>query len=459
VAGTAAPRGRRLSPIAALVVLAFVVFAPVVARYSAQPASRYALTAAVAEHRTVDLGRYERILGVDRARYAGRTRSDKAPGQPLLAVPFYALGRVMGADSATELNARGDLGLWWSTFWTSFVPFLVLLVLMYRFTRRFAPDRALVASASIGFGTLMLPHAVNLYGHLLAAVLGFGAYSVVSDRRPASPARLFLGGALAGSAVLGEYQTAIVAIVVFVTVLQRERLRAVLMLAGAVPLALVLALYQWRAFGAPWHTPFAYYTGVLNGTSRGGYTLPGWHNLDATFVGTRGLLLVSPVILVALGGALWVAGSVAGEARRHAIVALVIAAAYLVLAAGWSGTPLLEEPGPRYMIPAFAFLALPLALVWPRIPRVCAIAAIWGAVLMTIASLTYVLLVVGENPTRYFAYVVARNFSRNLWTMAFGRAGVALYLATVAAAGRLVWRTLRTPASDEQVFASEVPTG
>ena len=168
------------------------------------------------------------------------------------------------------MNARGDLGLWWSTFWTSFVPFLVLVVLMYRFTRRFAPDRALVASAAIGFGTIMLPHAVNLYGHLLAAVLGFAAYAVVSDRRPSSTARLVVGGTLAASAVLVEYQTAIVAIVVFVTVLQRERLRAVLMLAGAVPFALVLALYQWRAFGAPWHTPFAYYTGELNGTSRWG---------------------------------------------------------------------------------------------------------------------------------------------------------------------------------------------
>ncbi|MDQ1519139.1 MAG: hypothetical protein QOI55_212, partial [Actinomycetota bacterium] len=100
-----------------------VVVGPIVADGTAQPSSRYALTAALAEHGTVDIGRYERILGVDRARYEGELRSDKAPGQPLLGVPPYLVGRVLGLRSATDMRLRGDLGLWWQTLWTVMLPF------------------------------------------------------------------------------------------------------------------------------------------------------------------------------------------------------------------------------------------------------------------------------------------------------------------------------------------------
>ena len=40
----------------------------------------------------------------------------------------------------------------------------------------------------------------------------------------------------------------------------------------------------------------------------------------------------------------------------------------------WKGTPALEEPGPRYMIPAIPFLAVPLAAAWPKVRRVALVA-------------------------------------------------------------------------------------
>src|SRR5205823_7670248 len=76
---------RRLAVLLGLAVL--IVVGPIVGADTAQPASRYDLTAALAEHGSVDLAPYRHRLGVDHALYRGHLRSDKAPGQPILGVP------------------------------------------------------------------------------------------------------------------------------------------------------------------------------------------------------------------------------------------------------------------------------------------------------------------------------------------------------------------------------------
>ena len=75
-------------------------------------------------------------------------------------------------------------------------------------------------------------------------------------------------------------------------------------------------------------------------------------------------MYVSPIVLVAIGAAIWLARTTSGARRRQAAIGLAIMAAYVVLCAGWSGTPLLEEPGPGSTIPALPFLVVPLAVVW-----------------------------------------------------------------------------------------------
>lgn len=420
----------RVSVPVALVLFVLVVLGPLVPRWTAQPASRYTLTAAIAEHGTVDLQRYKSALGVDHAVYKGRLRSDKAIGQPLLDVPFYLVGRAFGAEPAEKMRNWGDLGLWCSTLWSSMVPFAILLVLMYRRARRVVARYAFAATFAIGFGTFILPHAVHLYGHVLTALFGFAAFAVAEDADD-RPSRLLLAGFLAGAAVATEYHAVIVAGVVFVYVALRARRRAGWMLLGAVPPAIVIGIYQWRAFGAWYHTPFAYYGGVLNGTSSGGYSVPGWRNIDAIFLGSRGLLLVSPIVLLAFGAAIRFARRSTGVIRTHAVVATAIMGGYLLLCAGWSGTPLLEEPGPRYAIPALPFLVVPLAAVWPKFPRLARAATAVGAVFMFAAAFTLILLKAGQTPLTYVRYVATGAFSRNVWAMALGRFGWIPYAVSV----------------------------
>ncbi len=423
---------RRLAVLLGLALL--IVVGPIVARDTAQPASRYALTAAIAEHGTVDLTLYRHRLGVDHAVYRGHLRSDKAPGQPLLAVPVYLAGRALGAASATHARERGDLGLWWQTLWSALLPFAILVGLMFLIAERFVRrNAALVVALMLGVCTMMLEHAVNLYAHDLAALFGFGAWLAIEEA-PITARRAVLGGFLAGMALLTEYESGIILAVLAVYLLVRHRARIGWFVAGTIAPLGVLAWYQWDAFGAPWHTPSAYYAGTINGTTRGGYRVPGLHDMVSVVFGNRGLLVGAPIAIVAIVAAVWLAVSESGAVRRHAIVALAVTIPYLVLCAGWSGLPLLEEPGPRYLIPALPFLAVPLAATWDRLWRPMFLAAVFGAAVAIPTATTYILLRISQPPfPELLDRVRAHAFLPTIWSMAFGRAGIVLYAFSVFA--------------------------
>jgi uncharacterized membrane protein len=433
-----------------LVALALALVGPVVTGYNAQPASRYALTAALAEHHTVDLGRYERILGVDHARYEGELRSDKPPGQPLLGVPVYLVGRWFGAEPAAQLRATGDLGLWWQTLWGAMVPFAITVALMFAMASRFAPRRAVAAALAIGFGTIMLPHAASLYGHALAGCLVFGAWCAL-DRgqgRHGHAPTLVLAGFLAAAAVAVEYHTAIVAVVLAVVAISRFHRRSLWCALGALPPATAAAIYHRAAFGHAWRLPYGYYAGKLGAvpTSEGGYSVPSPHAIVDVFTGHHGLLLVSPIVLVALAAAARLARE-PGDLGTHARVALAVFVPYLLLVAGWSGTQYLEEPGPRYLVPALPFLAVPLATAWQRSERLrpfALAAAWWGAAVCVAGTVVYLFVAPGNAPfATYFGRVARLDFSPTIWGMSIGRAGVVAHLLTVVTAGGLLVRAAR----------------
>jgi hypothetical protein len=441
---------RRLS--AALAFLVLVVVGPIVAAPSAQPASRYALTAAIVEHHTVDVARYRHNLGVDHAIYEGRWRSDKAPGQPFFAAPFFALGRLVGLRPATYLRRAGDLGMWWVTLWSSMVPLAAMAVMMFLAAQRFVARRtAFIATAAFTFSTMLLPYGAQLYGHILAATLGFAAW-LVADEASRDPKRrawlVAAAGFLAGCAISVEYQTVIVAVVVGATVAIRYRRAVWRFIAGMAPPLIFTALYQWVAFGAPWHLPYHYYAGVVMGTSEGGYRVPSVGALVGVFTSSNGLVILTPLAVLALGAAVMLARK-PGAVRTHAAIAIAIAIPYTVLVAGWSGTPLLEEPGPRYMVAVMPFLVVPLAVVWEEWRPIARVCAVWGALVMAAATFTYMDMGIGEpRITGYVRHVRLHEFPATLWSIAFGRAGFVLYASSAIAAAVLVAKVVRTDTNE-----------
>jgi hypothetical protein len=432
----------------ALFVAVVIMLGAYVAPRTYQPASRYSLTAALADHGTIDIGHYRPMLGIDRAVYKGHLRSDKGPAQPLLAVPFYEAAKLVGAPSiAPQAPLRGDLMLWWLTLWSATVPFALLCALVYRRCARYAPRGALPATIALMGASIALPHAVNLYAHALSALLGYAAYAAIAGD-DVTRGRVFAAGFLAAAAIATEYQLALVAATVFVMVLLRARRRALWFVGGALPPLAGLAYYQWRAFGAPWHTPFAYYAGKLGGTSSGGYSVPRWAWFSDAVLGNRGLLITSPIVLVALIAAIALAvrrpATAPNAVRREAVVGVVVFAAYLALVSGWSGTPWLEEPGPRYLIAAIPFLGVPLAVGWRRLRTIATIATLWGGFLMVAAATTFILVATDDTPVNAYVNRVANHrFLPTVWSLELGTAGPWLYAASVVLVLHWLYRTAK----------------
>ena len=173
------PQGRCIL-VAALLLL--VVVGPIVQEYTAQPASRYPLTAAMVEDGTVSLEALrdiENLVLIDRLEVDGELYSDKAPGQPVLAIPAYVVAQLLGRRAGHRVPGRRqprglgghgvDLG----------AP-------RRRPARphgvgrpRHARPAAVLGPMSLSFGTLLLPFAAEMYGHVLAGLLGFAAWLVV----------------------------------------------------------------------------------------------------------------------------------------------------------------------------------------------------------------------------------------------------------------------------------------
>jgi len=115
----------------------------------------------------------------DRALFAGRTYSDKAPGMSFLAVPAYEAERVLGiAKAPVQWEAKGDPSLWLIRVLTSGVLFLVSVFIVGRLGERLVAGTGAATAAIFGVATLAGPLAPTFFEHDAAgafAIAGFAA--------------------------------------------------------------------------------------------------------------------------------------------------------------------------------------------------------------------------------------------------------------------------------------------
>lgn len=437
--------------------LFLVVVGPWVKHLTAQPAARLALTAAVAEHAAIGIDDYEGILGVDRIVRDGHLYSDKAPGQPVLAVPFFLLERAAGADPAEVPRGEGNLTLWWITFWSSAVPGALLVVLVAHLCRAATSPVGTLATIAVAFGTLIMPFSAELYGHVLATALGVAAWALVRGERTA--ARMVLAGATAGLAVVVEYQMVLFVAIVAVFLVVRGGWRSAGRFAvGGAPFVALLLAYQAAAFGSPLRTSYS----EKSVHADGGAAIVGVPDpeqaLEVLF-GSRGLLLFAPVTAIGLLGLYRLARGERGSARDDAIVGLAVFVAYLALQAGWPNPWGGEMPGPRYMIPALPLLAPGIAIAWR--PRGASewVALGWSVAMMTLPLITLHLVPAGGvTGLQHLENLENFGIAPTIWTMAFGGAGWLVYAATIVGAAALLRRDLRARRSLASAGDSPSPT-
>ena len=274
----------------------------------------------------------------------------------------------------------------------------------------------------------MTAFASQLYAHVLAATLIFGAWCIMRSAARTKRLPWVVSGFLVGSAILTAYETIPLAAVLAAFVFWRARPQIGWFMLGGIPLGIVGAVYNWIAFGQLWKISYGEKT-----RHRGlfGVALPRLSILAKILFGNRGLLLVTPLVLVALAAAVIVARK-PGPARVDAVVGLACFLSLLALQSAWSNPWGGESPGPRYLITVLPFLAAPLAVAWPRLRRLTLVAATWGVLCMACAVITNS-AVVNIHLTLFSWWrdqLEHGKLTPTLWTIAIGDWGWAIHASS-----------------------------
>ena len=316
---------------------------------------------------------------VDRARYEGRTYSDKAPGMSLFAVPSVLLTSL---PPPVHWNAVRDFRIWLIRLFTGGVAFVLLVLAVGRVSEGLSPGRGGLVLVTFALATLAGAMAATTFGHVTAAALGFGAF-LLGWR-----GRYGLAGLLAGLAMVVEYQTLIIVAILAVYVALRGLRNFASYAVGVLPGGLLLAGYDRAAFGSPFHLSYRYVANKYTTSQASGFfgiSAPRWKSVVQVLLSDRGLLVASPVTVAALVGLILLGR----RDPREALVSAAIVSGFLLLEFGYflpyGGT----SPGPRFLIPALPFLAIGLGPAYLRFPRTTALLASVSLIASTTLQLTW----------------------------------------------------------------------
>lgn len=391
----------------------------------------------------------------DKSYIDGHFYSVKAPGLPLLLTPVSEVldaagGRTVAADAAKRAKEGGAAQwsyralnvhaygydranaiatksrlerqaplVWALGLVGTVIPALLLLVLVRRRVERVEPGLGALTAVTLGGATLIMPFAVNLFGHVLATLLAFAAFALAWHERERPTPRLLLlalAGLLSGLAVTTEYPLAIAgAIVGLYAMLRPDAItagpRALAARAGTYATGVILGVvplfvYNLVAFGSI--TTLSYKNAVneqgrtghetlgLNDGGFFGIGVPAPRQALDLLISPRGVLVLIPVIVMACVGT-WLLYRRGRRAEASVIGA--IAAAYYLYDTGYWLPMGGGSPGPRFLIPMLPFLAVGLACAWRRYPGPTLALAVPSAVTMVVATITMPLIGPGGTAT------------------------------------------------------------
>ena len=354
--------------------------------YNPQDGSRYGVTDALASYGSVKIDRWASETS-DKAHYGGHWYSDKPPGMAVLALPAYGVLRAFDAVHPASGPWQPRWALWVLRLSTGGVAFAAMLLLIARGSDRLLPGTGALTAAAVGVGTFALGLAATSFAHLASGALAFAGFLLLvtaRSRRERWLARVAGAGACLGAAVVFDELSAIAvaALAVYLVATTRSVRRLAAFCLGGAPAAAALGIYNQVAFGSPVHNAYDYGVGFNGQEHRHGLSGAGWPKLgyvEDMVTGRHGLLLTSPVIVVAGFGLLLLRRRYAAEA----LACVTIVVGFFVYSAGFFDPIGGRSPGPRYLGAAIPFAAVGLAPIvrrWPRATLALAVVSAAGAI-------------------------------------------------------------------------------
>ncbi len=445
------------------IVLVGVAYATVIQSFSWNQTSHYDLIRSLNNDGTT-IDAYAANTG-DKVEYKGHIYSARAPGLALFSLPFYYTITELGADSlAQESQAQksDDEMIYFVGLWGNVLPGLLLLLLVWQVSERFEPGYGVASAVALGLGTLVLPLSTLLFSHVFTAFLAFAAFALMLRERdgPPSPMLLALAGLAVGYAVASEYPVFFAAVVLGLFLLSRRDAlnptdvirRAGAYILGGVVGIVPLLLYNHYAFRS-W-THLAYSDVSRQKTGFFGIGAPSLKVLSTLLLDSRGLLTISPVLIMAGVGTamLYRRGR-----RAEALTIFGICLCYVGYNSGYYLPFGGGFMGPRFLTTMLPFLVAPLGIALKRFPGPTIALAAVSITATVVASITHP-LVGYENETVVWARFLGEGFFQPTIASAFGlgRSWGGVWPFFLAAGGAVVlaaWSTPRLRLSGRQLGA------
>jgi hypothetical protein len=438
----------------AAILLVGLSYATVIQSFSWNQTSHYDLIRSLNNDGTT-IDAYQTNTG-DKAYYKGHWYSARAPGLALFSLPFYDALNLVHAESWTAAHVAppdhpGDEMIYLIGLWSNVLPGFLLLVLVWRVAERFEPGYGAAAAVALGLGTMVLPLSTLLFSHVFTTFLSFAAFWLMLRERegPPSPMLLALAGLAMGYAFSSEYPTFFTALVLTGYLLsRRDALNPVLIckrlgayIAGGIVGIVPLLLYNHYAFRSWTHLAYSNIPRQKQGFF--GINLPSLKVLATLLLDSRGLLTISPVLILGALGTILLYNR---GRRAEALTIVGVCICYLGYNSGYYLPFGGGFMGPRFLITMLPFLSFPVALAFKRWPGPTVALAGVSVAMTVVATITHP-LVGYETETVVWGRYLREGFFQPTIASAYGlgRGWGGIWPFLLPAIGALVLAMWATP--------------